>query len=262
VGHVGLMGVTIAVAGKGGVGKTSVAALLIEDLARRGPVLAIDADPSANLNQALGLGVRVTVGDIRENLDEALRQGTFKAGLTKKDWLDFKVQEALLETDRVDLLVMGRPEGPGCYCAVNNMLRAIIDRIAGRYAYVVIDTEAGMEHLSRQTTRDVDHLLIISDPSRRGLTAAAGIKRLITQIRSNVGPTALVVNRVARELPEAVRHFAEEHGLEPMFTVGEDGEVYDLDLAGRPLTDLGADSVLRRGVERVIASLDLGGVNQ
>lgn len=251
------MGRTFAVAGKGGVGKTSVAALLIEHLTGHGLVLAIDADPSANLNQALGIEVAETVGDIREGLDAALRRGTFGAGMTKKDWLDLKVQEALVETDRVDLLVMGRPEGLGCYCAVNNMLRAIIDRIGDRYAFVVIDTEAGMEHLSRQTTRDIDQLLIISDPSRRGLSAAAGIKALIGQIRTNAERTALVINRVARQLPGEVGRFAREHGLTPTFTIAEDGQVYDLDLAGRPLTDLGADSLLRRGVERVIAALEL-----
>ena len=251
------MAKTIAVAGKGGVGKTSIAALLISQLSQRGLALAIDADPSANLNQALGLELGETIGDIRENLDREIKQGTFSAGMTKQEFLDLKLQEALVESDRMDLLVMGRPEGPGCYCAVNNMLRAIIDRIGDRYDFVVIDTEAGMEHISRQTTRDVDLLLIVSDPTMRGLNAAAVIRGLISRLRTTVGQSALVINRVSRGLPDSVWSFTKDNGLEPAFIIAEDEGLYDLEINGRPLVELPQAAALREGVARVVSALGI-----
>jgi CO dehydrogenase maturation factor len=248
---------TIAIAGKGGVGKTTIAALLINLLAKKGLVLAIDADPSANLNQALGLSYDQTVGSIREDLSEAVRKGTFETGVTKKEFLDLKLAEAITESDKIDLLVMGRPEGPGCYCAVNNILRSIIDNIGNHYDYVVIDCEAGMEHISRQTTRDLDCLIIVSEPSMRSLNSAVGIKELITEIRTKTGKIAVVINRVAKELPPEVWRFIEEHALTPALTIPMDEELYDLELKGRPVVDLPPEAPLRQGVMRLEQELRL-----
>jgi CO dehydrogenase maturation factor len=248
---------TIAVAGKGGVGKTTIAALIIQFLSRKGLVLAIDADPAANLNQALGMTCDRTVGDIREDLSEEVKKGTFSAGITKKDFLDLKVEEALSESDHIDLLVMGRPEGPGCYCAVNNILRAIIDAIGNRYEYVVIDCEAGMEHISRQTTRDVDFLIIVTEPTMRSLNSAVGIKELIAEIRTRTDKILLVINRMFKELPEEIWKFIEANGLAPAFTIPMDEALYDLELKGRPVTELPSEAPLKRGVGNLVLQMGL-----
>lgn len=251
------MAKTIAIAGKGGVGKTTIAALLINLLTKKGLVLAIDADPSANLNQALGLTYDQTVGDIREDLSVAVSKGTFETGITKKEFLDLKLAEAIAESDQIDLLVMGRPEGPGCYCAVNNILRSIIDNIGNNYDYVVIDCEAGMEHISRQTTRDLDCLIIVSEPSMRSLNSAVGIKELIAEIRTKTEKIAVVINRVVKELPPEVWRFIEEHGLTPALTIPMDEKLYDLELKGRPVVDLPPETPLQQGVRRLEQELGL-----
>jgi CO dehydrogenase maturation factor len=248
---------TIAIAGKGGVGKTTIASLLIHHLSKKGLVLAIDADPSANLNQALGLTYDQTVGGIREDLSGEVRKGTFEAGVTKKEFLDLKLAEAIAESDNIDLLVMGRPEGPGCYCAVNNILRSIIDNIGDNYDYVVIDCEAGMEHISRQTTRDLDCLIIVSEPSMRSLNSAVGIKELIAEIRTKTEKIVVVINRVAKELPPEIWHFIEENGLTPAFTIPMDEELYDLELKGKPVIDLPLEAHLQQGVQRLEQELGL-----
>jgi len=248
---------TIAIAGKGGVGKTTIAALLIHLLAKKGLVLAIDADPSANLNQALGLSYDYTVGGIREDLSDAVKKGTFEAGVTKMEFLDLKLAEAITESNKIDLLVMGRPEGPGCYCAVNNILRSIIDNIGNRYDYVVIDCEAGMEHISRQTTRDLDCLIIVSEPSMRSLNSAVGIKELIAEIRTKTEKITTVINQVAKELPPEVWRFIEEHGLTPALTIPKDEGLYDLELIGRPVIDLPPEAPLQQGVRRLAQELGL-----
>ena len=178
------MTTTIAITGKGGTGKTSISALLIKLLSEKGTVLAIDGDPSSNLNMALGLPLEETIGSIREGMLDHKAVG--RSGIPKPDYLEIKVREAVVESGQIDLLAMGRPEGPGCYCAANNWLRGSIDRLAVNYDYVVVDNEAGMEHISRQTTRSVDILLVISDPSIRGLTAAERMKNLIGELRSRV----------------------------------------------------------------------------
>jgi CO dehydrogenase maturation factor len=247
----------IAIAGKGGVGKTTVAALLISFLSEKGVVLAIDADPSSNLNQALGLPLGETIGNIREKLDEELRKGTFSAGITKKDFLDMKVREALAESEKIDLLVMGRPEGPGCYCAVNNILRSIMDSLKISYDYVVVDCEAGMEHISRQTTQNVDYLIIVSDPTARSLNAAAGINALISDLRSNKGKTALLLNRVLNDLPSRVQEFTTALQISPTIIVPEDRDIYDLEILGKPVTDLPEASPLKKGVRELATALGL-----
>ncbi|MBI5955541.1 MAG: AAA family ATPase [Chloroflexi bacterium] len=245
---------TIAIAGKGGTGKTTVAGLLIKYLRDKneGSVLAIDADPSANLNAVLGLPLESTVGDIREETLARVGSGSMQAGVAKQDYLDYRINEALVEGPGVDLLAMGRPEGPGCYCAANNMLRVIIDRLAKSYSYVVIDNEAGLEHLSRRTTRDVDVLLIVSDPTLRGITAAGRVVEVINELKTKVGRHYLVINRADGELPRAISEAIARYGLNLIGSVPVDDAVAAFDAVGKPTVDLPPEAPAYRAV-RVIA---------
>ncbi|MCR4408280.1 MAG: AAA family ATPase [Anaerolineae bacterium] len=251
------MTITIAIAGKGGTGKTTVAAFLIQLLADRGTVLAVDADPSSNLNLALGLPLEETVGGIREGMAEEVSSGRFPVGIPKQDYLDLRINEALVESAWVDLLAMGRPEGPGCYCAANSMLRAILDRLIGSYDYVVIDNEAGMEHLSRRTTRDVDILIAVSDPTMRGITTVARIRDLAAELHTKIGRTALVINRVNESWPEPVMKAVEELGVELIGLIPEDRRIGEYDATGRPLIELPTDSPARLAVHDVARRLGL-----
>jgi CO dehydrogenase maturation factor len=248
---------TIAIAGKGGTGKTTIAALLALQLAEKGIVLAIDADPSSNLNLALGLPLTVTVGEVREEMGTRVRRGGFEPGMSKPDYIELRIREALVESEKIDLLAMGRPEGPGCYCAANNMLRTSIDRLANSYDYVVIDNEAGMEHLSRQTTRDVDILLIVSDPSIRGVITAARMRDLIQELRTQVGRVALVVNRVNDSLPAPVEKAIRDFQLDLLSLLPHDPQVEELEINGTPLTELPPESSLQRGVAEIVQRLRL-----
>jgi CO dehydrogenase maturation factor len=253
---------TIAVAGKGGTGKTTITALIIDYLARnkRGTVLAIDADPSTNLNLALGVPLYDTVGDVREETATAVGGGQALGGLSKWDYLDLRINEALVEEMAFDLLAMGRPEGPGCYCAANNILRTSVDRLSGAYDYVVIDNEAGLEHLSRRTTQDVDLLIIVSDPTLRGIIAAGRVAELIDELDTAVGTAYLVVNRVnGDDLPEPLRKAIVEQKLELAGLLPADPAVNELDALGQPIVALPVDAPVRRSLEAILASLD-GGV--
>lgn len=251
------MGISIAVVGKGGTGKTSISSLLIQQLSQKGAVLAIDADPASNLDMALGITVESTVGRVREDMAKEVKAGKFSPSISKPDYLQLKIQESLVETPKFDLLAMGRPEGPGCYCAANNMLRAAIDRISANYQYVVVDCEAGMEHVSRQTTRDIDILLIVSDPSLRGVTTAARMKELIKELRTHVGKVALVVNRVKGELSPELASAIKEAGLDLIVTIPDDPAISALDAAGKPVVELPDDSPLKQAVKEIVRKLDL-----
>lgn len=249
------MSKTIAVAGKGGTGKTTIAALLIELLTEKGAVLAIDGDPSANLHMALGLPLEETVGTVREELADG--KITERIGMPLPNYMELRIQEALVESQGVDLLAMGRPEGPGCYCAANNWLRFCIDRLAGNYDYVVIDSEAGMEHISRQTTRDVDILLLASDPTIRGISAAARMKALIAELRTHVDRIGLVVNRVKNSLPPEIGQAIKEAELDLVAVLPEDPDMMMLEVKGMPLTGLPAESPLKKGVLEIARKLGL-----
>jgi CO dehydrogenase maturation factor len=251
------MGKTIVVAGKGGVGKTALAALLIDSLSKKGVVLAIDADPSTNLNTALGLPLGATVGRAREDVTDDIQKGKLSPTVSKQDLIDQKIREALVESSKIDLLAMGRPEGPGCYCAANHMLRLSIDRLAKNYDYTVIDSEAGMEHISRQTTRDVDFLLIVTDVTMRGLTAAARMKDLIKEMRAKVGKVGLAVNRLKNGLPPEMGKAATDFGLELVATVAEDPNLSDLEIKGKAITELPEGSPLRAGAKEIISKFGL-----
>jgi CO dehydrogenase maturation factor len=252
---------TIAIAGKGGTGKTTVAALLIKLLSQKGLVLAVDADPSTNLNQALGLSLddNKTVGRIREKMTEDVSKGRFSPTIAKQEYLFSKIMESLVESKGFDLLAMGRPEGPGCYCAPNEFLRVSLDKLVKdyKYNYIVMDCEAGMEHISRQTTRDVDVLLIMSDPTIRGITTAARMKDLIGELRSNIGKVGLIVNRVKGELSPEIKQAIDESGLQVIALIPEDPNMAGLEMTGRPITELPQESPLQLKVKEMIEGLGL-----
>jgi CO dehydrogenase maturation factor len=226
------MAYSIALAGKGGTGKTTLAGLLIKYLIKhhRTPVLAVDADSNANLNEVLGLAVDGTLGKAREEM----KKGQVPNGMTKDVFMSMKLEQAVVEADSFDLVVMGRPEGAGCYCAANSLLTGFLEKLVGNYPYIVMDNEAGMEHISRLTTKNVNVLLLVSDPSRRGLQAALRIDELARELNIGVGRSCLVINQV-KEPPSAdVLKMIADAGVELAGTVPADGTVYDFDSRGRP----------------------------
>jgi CO dehydrogenase maturation factor len=242
------MGFHIAVAGKGGTGKTTVAGLIIRYLVtrRQGRVLAVDADANMNLNEVLGLGVHQTIGQIREGL------GGVPQGMTKDAFINYKTQECLIEGDQLDLIVMGRPEGPGCYCYANTLCKKYVDEMAENYAYVVLDNEAGMEHLSRRTTHNMDLMFAVTDSSVRGIQAAGRIRDLVGELKLNIGRLALIVNRVDGELQEATRKEVERMGLELAGVVPNDPNVYAYDLEGKPTFQLPENSTACQAVMDIV----------
>jgi CO dehydrogenase maturation factor len=261
------MSTTIALAGKGGVGKTTIAGLIIKYLvtAQAGALLAIDADPSSNLNSVLGLELEWTVGDIREDMLAQVKEsitaggaamGTLAGGVSKREYLDYHIRSSLAEGERFDLIAMGRSEGPGCYCAVNHNLRDVVDAISKNYRYVVIDNEAGMEHLSRRTTRDVQHLLIVTDPTARGLAAAGRIAALRAELDIQIENSYLVLNRVPGGVTPAVMTPAIAGlGLPVAGVIPADAELAEFEYSGRPLVELGADSPVYQAVGRMIGGI-------
>ena len=251
------MGKTIVTAGKGGTGKTTIAALLINLLANKGTVLAVDADPSTNLNMALGMPLEDTIGQVREDMAIAVKSGTYDDSMAKPDYIEMMVMESLVESEKIDLLAMGRPEGPGCYCAANNMLRVSLDRLGKNYDYVVIDSEAGMEHVSRQTTRDVDILLIVSDPTVRGIVAAGRMKPLIKEMRTYVGQIWLIVNRINGEFPDGITKAIKENNLDMIASIPADPKLAALEINGEPSINLPDDSPLQVSISEIANKLGL-----
>ena len=226
---------SIALAGKGGTGKTTMAGMLVKYLVEKGktPVLAVDADANANLNEVLGLPMAQTLGDAREEMKTGV-----SAGMTKDIFMEMKLQEAVIETDGFDLIVMGRPEGAGCYCAANTLLTQSLERLIDNYNVVVMDNEAGMEHISRLTTSDVDILLIVSDPTRRGLQAAHRIVELTDNLALNVGRKMVIVNRVRDGQFESLGQALDEYNLDLAGVVPEDLDLQQFDLDGKPTIEL------------------------
>jgi CO dehydrogenase maturation factor len=258
------MAFTLAVAGKGGTGKTTLAALLIATLIEReeGPVLAVDADPNPNLGYGLGFPAQKTISELRDELLDHIRK--LPPGMTKDDYLEMGIQECLWEGRGVDLLAMGAGEGPRCYCAVNSVLRRCIDRLRGAYRYVVLDNEAGLEHLSRCTTQDVDVLLIVSNATPVALQAASRIGELTRKLALRIGEQYLVLNDVAPEAapaaasgvapgfsPAAVA-LAQQTGLKLLGVVPSDPRVREVSLRGQPVSQLEAESPARRALREIV----------
>jgi CO dehydrogenase maturation factor len=254
---------TIAVAVKGVTGKTTISALIIDHLTRAGAgtVLAIDADPSTNLNLALGLEVEGSIGAERESIVEDVKTGQYNIGLDKQQYFELMIHECLAEGENVDLLAMGRPEGPGCYCAPNYLLRRSIDAIAENYTFVVIDNEAGLEHISRRTTRDVDLLLVVSDPTMRGLIAAQRVFELIEDLGSRVAQSFLLINRVPLDgdgecrLSPVLENKVEELNLPLLGVLPQDQAVADKDVVGEPLVTLPPDSPVRQHLVSLLGQI-------
>ncbi|MDF1592927.1 MAG: AAA family ATPase [Desulfobacterales bacterium] len=234
------MAFSIALAGKGGTGKTTVAGLLIKYLVKNGktPVLAVDADSNANLNEVVGLTVTDTLGNSREEM----RKGKVPSGMTKDVFMSMKLEQAVIESAGYDLVVMGQPEGPGCYCAANTLLTGFLERLTGNYPYIVMDNEAGLEHISRLTTSNVDILLIVSDTSRRGLQAAIRINDLAKTLNIGVTKCYAVINRVKEKPDKTVLELLSQAGLELAGTIPENQSVYEYDLNGQPTIEMPEDN--------------------
>jgi len=230
---------TIAVSGKGGTGKTTLAGMIIRFLLDkgRGPILAVDADSNSNLNEVLGIEIRSTIGDAREMMKKDV-----PVGMTKDIWFELKVQESLTEAKGFDLVAMGRPEGPGCYCAANTLARKCLDLLTGNYQYIVIDNEAGMEHFSRLTTRDVDLLFILSDSSQRGILTASRIRDLIHELDLRIAREVLVINRVQSEPGPGIYEESKKQNLELGGIIPVDDDVYRYDVEGKPTFRLPLES--------------------
>ena len=232
------MPVSIAMAGKGGTGKTTVSGMLIKYLVdqERSPVLAVDADANANLNEVLGLEVTDTLGNAREEM----KKGIVPSGMTKDVFMSMKLEEAIMEQEGFDLVVMGQPEGAGCYCAANTLLAGFLERLSGNYPYVVMDNEAGMEHLSRLTTKNVEVLLIVTDTSRRGLQAGLRIHKLTQDLNIGVGQSYIIINQAKSDPSEVVKEMIAEEGLELAGVIPDDEQVYEFDMDGRPTIEIDA----------------------
>lgn len=246
------MGYTIALGGKGGTGKTTVAGLLIRYMIKHGmkPILAVDADSNSNLNDVLGVKLHSTLGDAREQM-----KSDVPTGMTKDIFMEMKVEEALVEGAGYDLVAMGNPEGAGCYCAANNLLSSLMDRLVNNYDYMVVDNEAGMEHFSRLTQKDIDLLLLVSDASKRGLTAACRIADLVKSLPIRVSETVLLVNQMKdtpQQWPEDVEaHFDAAH----IQVLPDDALLAEFDRDGRPTATLPDDAPLVKATETLFDRL-------
>ncbi|CAO0824428.1 Uncharacterized ATP-binding protein MJ0685 [Desulfarculales bacterium] len=234
---------TVAVAGKGGVGKTTIAGFLVRYLVEKGhtPVLAVDADSNSNLNEGLGLGLEGTLGEAREDMKKGQSQG-----MTKNLFIETQVNRCLVESNGFDLIAMGRPEGAGCYCAANHLLTDCIDKLAKNYQYLVVDNEAGMEHISRVTTQKVDLLLVISDPSRRSLTAASRVQELAREMNVLKGPCYLVLSMVRGQPSEELLTAVGEMGLSLAGFIPDDDTLAAYDASGKPTSTLPTNSAARQ----------------
>ncbi|MCK5246218.1 AAA family ATPase [Candidatus Bipolaricaulota bacterium] len=249
------MAFTIAVAGKGGTGKSTVAGLIIRALVERrtGPVLAIDADPNSNLGELLGLEVETTIGELQAETLEKIRD--LPDGVPLSRHLEYELHQSIVEGEGVDLLVMGRGEGPGCYCAVNNILRRCFATLRGAYKYAVLDNEAGMEHLVRRVSHGVDLLLMVSDANPVAIRAVARIASLADELKLGVGSRYLILNRLQTAISERGAEEIERSGLEVIARVPHDEEIVTLNLDGRPLNALRSDAASLAEINRMLATV-------
>jgi len=250
------MSFTIAITGKGGVGKTTLAGLMVTRLvaAGRRPVLAVDADPNTCLDAVLGVTARQTIGGVREEARQLSAQGK-TAGVSKQELLELKISESLVEGPDVDFLAMGRPEGPGCYCYANNVLKTAIETIADQYPYVVMDNEAGLENLSRRIVRKVNLLALVADPSRRGLETLRRLYALAREMGTAYDALALVVNRLRRDAPPEIETLRAETGARYVLTLPEDDAVAALAERGGRIAELPSDNPLSARVDEFLQTV-------
>ena len=245
----------IAVSGKGGTGKTTLSAVILRYLIRsgKGPALVIDADADGNLAQALGLDGMQTVGEILDEMEKKASQ--LPPGVSKDEWLEGKLAEVMVEEKGFDFLSMGRGEGPGCYCYVNSVLRRIMDNLENTYPFSVMDNAAGMEHLSRRTTRAADILFLVSDHSLKGVASGARIAELAKELKLEVKQMGFVINRVRGDIDPVIRQKVEEKGLQIFGSIPEDDQIGRFDLEGRSLLDLPEDNKVAQAVGEIIEKI-------
>ena len=251
---------TIAVAGKGGVGKTTTCGMIIDYLVNTGksPVLVVDADANSNLNEVLGVEAETTLGTIREEMAQAELKGSIPSGMTKADYASFKFNSALIEEDDYDMLIMGRTQGKGCYCYVNGVLTTLVEKYARNYKYVVMDNEAGLEHVARGTLPHVDTMLLISDCSRRGVQAAARVAEMIRELELKPGRMGLIVNRApGGVLSEGIREEIAKHNLELFGVLPQDEGVYDCDSDGTPSSKLPESNPVKQALKGIMQELKI-----
>lgn len=256
------MGHVIAVAGKGGVGKTTLCGLLIQYLCKtgKGPVLAVDADANSNLNEVLGVETGPTLGELREEIERAGMDSSVKipAGMSKADYLEMRMQDAVVEEDDFDLMVMGRSQGQGCYCFVNGIVQTQVQKLQSHYPYVVVDNEAGMEHISRGILPNMEIAILVSDCSRRGVQAAGRIAALMKELNFHPKKVGLIVNRAPKgKLDEGTLEEIKKQKLDLLGVVPHDEDVYRFDCEGRPTVQLPADSPVREALKGIIEKLDI-----
>ena len=256
------MSFTIAVAGKGGVGKTTLCGLFIQYLCETGkrPVLAVDADANSNLNEVLGVDVEMTLGEIREEVARAENSKTnpIPASMSNSDCMEVMFNRCLVEDDDFDLLVMGRTQGKGCYCFVNGLLQSQLAKLTPNYPYVVVDNEAGMEHISRGVLPKVDLVLLVSDCSRRGVQAVGRIAELVKECELNPKMMGLIINRApGGQLNEGTMEEIEKQGLTLLGVVPHDDQVYEYDCAGKPTSKLPEGSPVREALREIVGKLNL-----
>ena len=255
------MGHVIAVAGKGGVGKTTLCGLLIQYLCESGkkPVLAVDADANSNLNEVLGVKTEITLGELREEIERAGVDSRYQipAGITKQDYLEMRLADAITEEDDYDLMVMGRTQGQGCYCFVNGLVQTQIQRLQSHYPYIVVDNEAGMEHISRGILPTMQTAILVSDCSRRGVQAAGRIARLVEELNFKPQKMGLIVNRAPEgRLDAGTMEEIQKQNLELLGVIPHDDMVYRFDCDGRPTIQLPADSPVRAALKEIVENLD------
>ena len=251
---------TIAVAGKGGVGKTTTCGMMIDYLCKsgKGPILVVDADANSNLNEVLGVEVETTLGDIREEMARAEQTGSVPANMTKADYAEMKFGTALIEDDDFDMLVMGRTQGKGCYCFVNGVLKTQLDKYINNYNYVVMDNVAGLEYISRGTLPHVDTMLLISDCSRRGIQAVGRIAEMIRELELKPGELKLIVNRAPDgKLNPGVAEEIEKYGLDLIGVLPQDELVYEYDCEGKPSSKVPDDSPVKLALAGIMRKLNL-----
>jgi len=248
----------IAITGKGGTGKTAVAALLIRSLSKKGKfILAVDADADTNLPETLGCENVKTIGDAKESLQaEITKPRPDNPDMNKESILKSKVYEIIEEMPGYDLLVMGRPEGSGCYCYINNLLRGIMDKLIANYDVIIIDAEAGLEHFSRKIIRDIDDLIVVTDASRRGFRTAERICELVVELDSNVGKIHVIANKVTDSNKDKLVKLAEDLKLSLIGMIPLDPVIEEMDIKGTPLFEISDDSVAAIEIESIVQKLE------
>lgn len=243
------MSINIAVTGKGGSGKTSVASLIIRYLIKksRNPILAVDADPNMNLGESLGLTVRETIGSLIASFNE--EKINIPAGMTKEAYLDVKLNDVIIESKELDLLTMGRGEGAECYCYPNLILRKFIDTMTDNYTYTVIDNEAGLEHLSRRTTQSIDELIIVASHSIKSIRAVARVKELVTELKLDVRRQSVIINMVPDKLDPLISEELASLGINIMSIIPLDEVISDYDLKQKSLLDLPKSAIAVKAID-------------